>query len=208
MKNIKYRAINKKDYQEIKQMINKSFNIDTYITDTKTLNNILNIYLYSCLAEQTYNMVAASENDFILGVIMGQSSNKYNFFKNLSFKVKTLYYGLKAYVISFFKRINLKELMLVFKTHEELLKKNNQGFGGVLTLFAVSKESQGLGIGKSLLNELISYWQNNNTKLVYLFTDSLCNYGFYDYNGFKKIDNQLVNVQGKELDVYFYTYLL
>lgn len=98
--------------------------------------------------------------------------------------------------------------MKVFLVHEELLKRNDKGFDGGLTLFAVSDKSQGLGIGKNLLNLVKDYWDNNNTKQIYLFTDDKCNYGFYDYNNFKRIDNELVNVDGEVLDVYIYTYNL
>ena len=47
---------------------------------------------------------------------------------------------------------------------------------------------------------------------MYLFTDSTCNYGFYDHMGFKKIKEHLISIssEGKPMDlnVFFYEKIL
>lgn len=59
--------------------------------------------------------------------------------------------------------------MVVFTVNEQLLKKNNLNYDGVLSLFAVSDKSQGMGIGKDLLNQVKTYWKKTNTNHIYLF---------------------------------------
>lgn len=96
MNNLVYRKIKRKNYKEIKLMMNKSFTLENYIQDNKILKTVLNIYLYSCLAEQTFNNVAVIDDE-VIGVIMAQTKNK------------TLYYLIKLYLLSFFKRVNAKK---------------------------------------------------------------------------------------------------
>lgn len=73
-------------------------------------------------------------------------------------------------------------------------KKHRGEFDGVLTLFAVDEELRGLGVGKSLLKGLLDYLRKHNTKCIYLYTDSTCNYGFYEQNGFERIEQQNIEM--------------
>ena len=55
-----------------------------------------------------------------------------------------------------------------------------------LVFFAVQEDQRGTGIGKNLLNGVLNYMQCEKINRFYLYTDSSCNYGFYESQGFKR----------------------
>ena len=81
---------------------------------------------------------------------------------------------------------------------------------GSLDFIAVTKEVQGLKIGKKLWGEAAKYFKSKKCKSVYLMTDTACNVGFYDYNGFTRIDETKARYSftngKKEIDLYLYEY--
>jgi ribosomal protein S18 acetylase RimI-like enzyme len=44
-----------------------------------------------------------------------------------------------------------------------------------------------MGIGKRLMNDLKDYFSKMSAESISVFTDSKCNYGFYDSQGFRRI---------------------
>lgn len=209
MSNIIYRKINKKDYKCIKDMMNENFHLYKYIENKRVLNTFLNSYLYSCLAEKTFNIVAEKDNK-VVGVIMGNSKKQYKLYKSIPYIIKTFYYILLTAIKAKLYNTNIKQYKGIIKIYKELMEKANKDFDGVLTVFIVSKECQGYGIGKTLLNKLFDYQKENNVKNMYVYTDSKCNYKFYDSQGFNKINNDIFNVKTNnsqfDLNIFLYEY--
>lgn len=94
MKKVIYRAIEKKDYLEVQNLICISFGLDSYVSDSKTLKLITKQYLCSCLTEQTYNKVAEIDGK-IIGVIMGASDHAKHTVINILNALKSLFYSLQ-----------------------------------------------------------------------------------------------------------------
>jgi len=160
MNEIIYREIKKDDYETVKSIINESFGLYRYIDNEKVLKNLLKLYLQSCLAEKTFSCVA--EKDVVL----------YNSITTL----KAIQY-----------KSNISDYRNMHHIYHKLLAGREAEFDGVLTLFAVTEDCRGLGVGKKLLSNLCDYLRNHNTKHIYLYTDSTCNYGFYDSQGFERL---------------------
>jgi len=59
-----------------------------------------------------------------------------------------------------------------------------------------------------LLSNLCDYLKANSTKNIYLYTDSTCNYGFYDSQGFKRIDEKLITItcENKPISINVFLY--
>ena len=89
-----------------------------------------------------------------------------------------------------------------------LIQGKKDGFQGCIQLFIVSKESRGLGVGKTLINHLSNYMKSMNVESIYLYTDSKCNYGFYDSQNFKHLNEKEIyfdSAQSK-LNIFLYSY--
>ncbi len=76
--------------------------------------------------------------------------------------------------------------------------------------FLVSKESRGLGVGKALISQTFDYMKDFNVESLYLYTDTRCNYGFYDSQNFKRLNEKKVYFDSlnDSLDIFLYSYKL
>lgn len=71
----------------------------------------------------------------------------------------------------------------------------------------VGKEAQGLGIGKALVDDFISYAIHGNENAVYVQTDTLCNYGFYEHQGFEQLDSTKIALNDDDqITLFLYQY--
>ena len=206
-----YRDIKKDDFESVALIISEAFFLKNYIHDEKILKYFTKAYLYACLSEQTFCRVAETDGN-VVGLIMGQAKSDYSLKIHSKAVFACIYYRLRAALRSFGRKENLKDYKKVSRVYKEFLKGTEKNYDGILTLFALRKEYQNLGIGKNLLKQLNFYWKTKEVKRVYLFTDSTCNYGFYDHMGFKKIKEHLISIssEGKPMDlnVFFYEKIL
>ncbi len=210
MNSIIYRNISKKDYYYIKNMMNEQFYLYEYIEDKRVLNSFLNAYLYDCLAEKTFSMVAEKDGK-IVGIILGNAKKDYKAQKAFINKLKSMYHISLVAIKSIIYKTNIRQYNGITNIYNQLMKNANKDFDGVLTLFVVDKEYQGNGIGKKLLYYLLEYEKQSKTKNIYLYTDSKCNYKFYDKLGFNKIGEDIFNIKTKNnqfnLTIYLYEYI-
>lgn len=211
MNNITYRKIRRADYEQIQEIINQSFVLYKYVEHPKVLKSLLQLYLQSCLAEQTFNCVAEKDGK-VIGVIMGQAKSEYRFSAHLVPILATVFYTLKTNVLAYIYKCSTQDYKGIHEIYDKFLLGRKQEFDGVLTLFAVSEESRGLGVGKTLLHHLLKHLKKKNTHNIYLFTDSSCNYGFYERQGFERLCEERMSITSEKkratLDVYLYGYKL
>lgn len=203
--NIIYRKINKKDYKDLKYMINTNFYLYEYIKDKRILDTFLNTYLYSCLVEKTFSMVAEKDGK-IIGIILGNAKNRPKDFKWVINNILMLYYIILLSIKSKIYHTDIKQYKGITKIYKKLMKDANKNFDGILTLFVVSPRYQGYGIGNKLLNYFFEYEKRNNVKNIYVYTDSKCNYRFYDRRGFKRLGKDVFNHKKFDLSIFLYEY--
>ncbi|MGL5722462.1 MAG: GNAT family N-acetyltransferase, partial [Brevinema sp.] len=80
-------------------------------------------------------------------------------------------------------------------------------YQGYIKLFIVSKDSRGLGVGKKLLSYQLDYMNKMNVRSLYLYTDTICNFGFYDANNFQRVNQkEYVDPFEQKLSVFLYQY--
>lgn len=211
MNNIIYRPIEQKDYSAVRELISQSFDLPGYVSNPSTLLAFKNQYLYSCLAEASYTCVAV-KNNTVIGVIMGNAKSQYHFCCHIIPTVKMMWYSSKMYRLAKKHDANMDDFKNLHKIYYQFNQKHKGEFNGVLTLFAVSEASRGLGVGKHLWNCLQEYLSQHQVNRIYLYTDSTCNTGFYDSQEFKCVEKQPLTVTKKEkkheMEVYLYTYSL
>ena len=211
MCDILYRKIDKKDYLTISDMIDSAFGLSRYISNKKILNQVKKMYLYSCLAEATFTNIAEKDGE-IIGIIMGNSKSDYKLSNHLSFIIKNIKIMLYIKLFGIKDKKGIEGYRSLNKIYIKFLNKHKNEFNGVLTLFIVKDGYRGLGIGKTLLNSLVAYLKDNKVSNIYLYTDTTCNYMFYENNSFKRLEeeNLMLIRDGKEFDmnVFLYGYRL
>lgn len=191
------------------EIINQAFGLFRYVTDGKILKYFKRQYVYSCLSEATYTCVAEKDGQ-IVGVIMGNAKKDYNVLKHIFYIIKTAVYSSKMVWYLRKNKKMIEDFKKLHRIYQKILQKHKSEFDGVLTLFAVNENYRGYGIGKALLEKLFNYLQEQQVKKIYLYTDTTCNYGFYEHQGFKRLEEQALElIKEKEkfqMNVFLYGY--
>lgn len=207
MSKIIYRDLIKDDYNTVKKMICDAFGFKDFIKDTKYLDSLLTLYLQSCILESSFSKVAVKDKK-VIGIILGNSKNKKSSLKKAYNNFSFISSGFKVIFANKENRKSFKEFMKVQNAYNEIIKGKKNNFDGCIQLFIVSEECRGFGVGKKLLNYLFDYMKSSNVKSLYLYTDTRCNYGFYDSHNFKRINEKevLFDSFNEKLDVFLYSY--
>lgn len=209
MNKVIYRDLRKEDYDTIKFLIGDAFGFNEFISDKKFLDQLLNIYLQDCILGSSFGKVAEKDNK-VIGLILGDTKNDKTHlrkFHNFTSVASTM---LKLLVSKKENKKVLKEFSKIHDTYKEIIEGKKGDFQGCIQLFIVSKESRGLGVGKALVSQLFNYMKNMKVNSLYLYTDTRCNYGFYDSQNFKRLNEKKVYFDSlnDNLDIFLYGYNL
>lgn len=191
------------DYKFLKQIV-----IDTWFNEDfdkqEIVNEFAEVYLSSYFTNRTFAKVAIVDNTPV-GIIMG---------KNLKIHKYSLKFYLKKFYFTFllYKNKKGREALRVFndinKIDMELLKKSKHHYTGEAILFIVNSKYRGYGIGRKLFESLLNYMKNEKVDKFYLFTDTYCNYHFYEQYGMKCCCEKGYSFNGKNEreDITFFLY--
>ncbi|MDD3346670.1 GNAT family N-acetyltransferase [Oscillibacter sp.] len=204
-----YRSLRPADFPAVKQLINESFALHTYIENESVLKCCLDAYLQSCLAEATFSCVA-ERSGVVIGVIMGKADSDDRLLPHVKPFLALAYHTLCMSLNALRAQCDLRDYRHLHRIYEELSASYPQRFDGVLTLFAVAGDCRGLGVGKQLLGRLLAYQKEHGVTSIYLYTDTTCNVGFYDRHGFVPLARQTMRVRRnhayEEITVFLYGY--
>lgn len=208
MNQVIIRDVESKDLPEIKTIIGKTWNLGRLPESESTLEAALNIIRNGILNKSSFGRVAIL-NEQVVGFIFGSRKGddpKYRLLQEDG-AMDTLALLMatdkeRADVIEYIEK--------TYSTYEQLIVDKINDYDGCLEFFAVSEEARGLKIGQKLWHELSAYFKSKSTNAIYLYTDTSCNYGFYDYNGFSRKDEQEVTfhftAQQENKTVFLYDY--
>lgn len=205
MQTVIYRAMKKEDYPRVKELINDAFGFEEFIKDRHFLEEVLNIYLHQCIIASHYSQVAVC-NEQIIGIILGSSTSDSRQLKKMHNYFSYARAILKLFVAKGEHKQALKEFSRISTTYKELIDGKEDQFDGCLQLFIVAKEARGLGVGKALLQRLLTYMSQMNVKSFYLYTDTRCNYGFYDHQQFKRLDSKPLEFKAHDFTLHVFLY--
>ncbi len=203
MPKIHYRNFQKSDEAIIAKIINDTWQFSHY-SNPETGMLAAKIYLLGSLAEATFQQVCELDGEPV-GIILCRSNRK-----RKDKLVNWVKYTLPM-IATGFRYMGARDNRLlsemdgnVSKTTHGLLQKSGLDFDGELVFFAVNEKTRGLGIGKELYQRGVTYLKEAGVNRFYLFTDTRCNYGFYDHMGMTQVgEDQLVLKEGEEPTIFY-----
>lgn len=203
-KQVTFRPYEKQDFAALSVVIRKTWNFDKFCS-ADTARKLSHVYLAACLADQHYTQVALIDNKPV-GIIMARKNQSKN--RNLALQTGFLYHIIKL-CIKKEGRQTAKFFSHVQNIDTDLLKRAQKSFDGELAFFAVNENYRGYGLGKSLFEKALTFFQQEQVKNFYLYTDTSCNYGFYEHQGMQRLANQryqLPVTPPTEMEFYLYEY--
>ena len=174
-KEIVFEDYNKSHSEKLFDIIRKTWNYDQFASP-KIARKLSVIFLYSCLAQQTFTKVALIDN-VPVGVIMARNKSKEK--SNIKYKLKQ-FMAILSLLIHKEGRQTSKIFKGVSDTDAILLNEANRDYSGELVFFAVDSDCRGMGLGQKLFSKAKEYMKSDGMNDFYLFTDTTCNFGFLD----------------------------
>ncbi len=180
---LEFRELQKKDHARVKKIINETWNYGNYSDHPGQVEAVLEIYLRNCLLRQNYSRVAL-DNGVPVGLILGRIDRDFRSWKQIPHLFPLIWAGLKFCLRIFSGKKFIQQALEEHRAYNKLLRERKGTFDGEVVFFIVSPNERGRGLGKKLVFEFLDHCRRKNLNYIYLFSDTSCNYGFYDKNGF------------------------
>ena len=200
---IELREYQKQDFKALESIIRETWHYDDF-SSPKTAIKLAKVFLSSCLTNYTFSRVAVLDGN-VVGIILVNDIEKHKCsFSNRLLQIKSI---LSLYSSSEGRKVS-KIFCNVNGIDKQLLSENNKTYPAELALFAVSSSCRGKGIGKILFQSALEHMKQKNLKEFYLFTDTSCNYGFYEHQGMKRRleKKHIFNINGQKAVMNFFIY--
>lgn len=209
MSNVQFRDnITKKDYANIKKIIDEAWNFSHYIKKKDNKDIWLSIFMHTVVIQKNYIQVAILDGE-VIGLLCGDVKRRYGYSKNLKHIFNTAFIAIRLLLFSPKEdRKCLRSFLRLQDVQNNLIKDTEIVFDAEIEFFVVGSASQGKGVGKKLLNNYLDYCKSINVINIFVLTDNKCNYGFYEHNGFMRASERKFHFDlynGKEsMDAYIY----
>lgn len=182
MSKIKIKDLDKKDYNKVIHFAIEGMSFEEYLKNKILLNAYGRYFWYLEYANAT-QVIAAYEGDDLLGVLIADMKGEPK--PNKSFW-KGLYVGF----VGFMQRVFFRGGVIPYHEanramYTKYAQRNTPD--GEIRFLAANPDHKKKGIGTFLLHELARREAN---KEIFLFTDTNCNYQFYEHRGFERVGEQ------------------
>lgn len=197
------REYQKADQQVLENVVREAWKYDRFCSP-KTAAKMAKVYLNSCLTNQTFTRVAVINGEPV-GIIMGKNIEKHKC--PFSLRIKWLKSILSLYISKEGREIS-KIFSGIQGIDKELLFSCKENYKGELAFFAISEKCRGKGLGKKLFQTVVDYMKSQDISSFYLFTDTSCNYPFYEHMGLIRRceKKQIINIKGEKGHMIFFIY--
>lgn len=200
---VELREYQKQDFHDLETIIRQTWHYDEFASP-KTATKLARVFLTSCLTNYTFSKVALIDGKPV-GIILANNKDKHKC--PLSNRLKQIQAILSLYCSKEGRNVS-KIFGSVNGIDQQLLDENNTQYPAELALFAVSASCRGKGIGKMLFQCALDYMKQEKLNNFYLFTDTSCNYGFYEHQGMeRRIEKEhIFNIKGQRAAMKFFIY--
>lgn len=201
--NITLREYRKEDFRVLQDIIRKTWHYDDF-SSPKTAQKLARVFFSSCLTNYTYSRVAL-DNEKPVGIILVNNKAKHKC--PFSLKIQQIRAIISLYLSKEGRKVS-KIFESVNGIDKGLLKECEIKYPAELALFAVDSTCRGKGIGKQLFQSALEYMKGQKLDTFYLFTDTSCNYGFYEHQGMirKGEKKHIFHVNGQSVKMSFFIY--
>lgn len=158
---------------------------------------------HDCLARTTYAAVV-ERNGRIIGVILGSVPVKVTRIQILRHRWQQASLALPM-LASRAGRNGLREQLAILHADRALIQTAGNDYQAEIVLFLVSPEAKGQGVGGRLFTHMLDRFHALGIRQYFLFTDTTCDYGFYEHKGLQRAGvRNLALAHGEQLQCFLY----
>ena len=204
MKKAEFRDVGAGDIGDVKRLIYLTWEWPKMIKGQSTIDATLGVYVNQVLNASTFARVAVVDGE-VVGVIFCGAAGESPVYRML--QDSGAEHALALLNAPEDDRVDIcHALSMLTKAYDTHLE--GREYDGTITFLAICPEAQGMNLGRQLWNLAEEYFKTHNTKSIYLFTDTSCNYGFYEHLGFSRRHEQDLkfHLNGENLDITSYLY--
>lgn len=181
---MKLRAFVYKDCDALAQMICATWNSFHFMSSYEQALQKAKAYLFDCLQHATFAFVLEEEQT-IIGCMIG---NRHNAQKA---KQRMLYEQQDSTMITKEEWTRFQRSHTAYQAVcKEMLMKTKKKYQAELLLFVIKPEYRKKGYGKEIFMKTMDYLVEEGCSKFYLYTDSTCDYSFYDHFHMKCVDEK------------------
>ena len=190
MQQITIRDIDAKDIPDIHCVIRTIWDWDDVSDDQAVVDATVGMYLNDVLYDSTFGKIALL-GDQVVGVIFGSVEGQPAIFRGV--QTNSMEHMMVLLGASDDDRHNIYDYLSKLRgAYEQLICGREDGYDGTLDFLVLSEDARGMGIGKKLWHELTKYFKAHKVQTIYVYTDTDCNFGFYEHLGFARIGEKMV----------------
>lgn len=206
MQKVELKNVEQQDIPEIKRLIYMTWEWPKQLKSQTVLDAALGIYANQVLNQSTFAKAATLDGKMV-GVIFCAAKEENPVYRMLQDDGSEHTIALLNAPES--ERLDIcNALTTLAQTYTNHL--NGREYDGTITFLAISPEAQGLKLGKKLWTAAVEYFKTHNVRSMYLFTDTSCNYGFYEHLGMSRQHEQnckfFLNNQELKITSFLYDY--
>ena len=200
---IELREYQKQDFKTVETIIRETWHYDEF-SSQKTAVKLARAFLSSCLTNYTFSRVAVLDGKVAGIILINDIQNHKCSFSNRLLQVKS--------ILSLYRSKEGRNVSKIFGNvngiDKQLLTDAGKSYPAELALFAVDPSCRGKGIGKMLFQAVLDYLKEQKLDEFYLFTDTSCNYGFYEHQGMRRRceKEHIFNINGQTAKMSFFIY--
>lgn len=158
---------------------------------------------HDCLARATHAAVA-EQNGRVLGVILGSIPMNVTRAQVLRHRLRQARLALPM-LASGAGRNGLCEQLGILHADRTLTRTVGKTYQAEIALFLVSPEAKGHGVGGRLFAHMLDWFQAIGVSEYFLFTDTTCDYGFYEHKGLERMAAETLSLApGETLNCFLY----
>lgn len=212
MTTVTYRPYRESDAGQVKPMLNEAFHIHRYTGGSGgVLDSALEFYLREVLIKSTWSQVAVIDGR-VVGIITGRLKGQAWLPNRRRNRLRLGMHAAKIAVTGWGRLSGLRQQFGFSTAYAQLHRTASQSVGDLgaeLTVFVVDSSTRGTGVGKSLYRAFREQVRQTGGDNFYLYTDTLCSYGFYEKQGMVRAAQEPLTLHlpglPEQIGVYLYT---
>lgn len=200
-----YRHVKTQDFEKIKQMLEDAWHYSEMFESKEVGEAFVNLFLNQTLHKCSYGQVAILDHE-VVGFIFGRIKDQEPSLRML----KNDFYELLLPFINASasdQQAMTNYLNQTFESYEKMLKDSGKYYDSFVELFVVDSKARGYHVGTTLMKNLEQTFSEQGAENVHLYTDTDCNYGFYDYKNFNRV-GELTPKKAEDSESNSFTYFM